>query len=277
MEQRYGHGFTAFVSALEFIEAHLCEEISQEDIAAASFVSLSSLQKVWRYCTGFSLKDYISKRRITMAGRYLLSEDVSVLEAAMKFGYNSHEVFTRAFTKVWGISPSKFKKEWKGDCRLYPPLNPEYVERNDIMRVKKYDISEFYDYLQSQAGTYVLCFDIENLMRINNELGMEAGDKCIIEAFRRINEAAGERATLRMGGDEFAMITESSDTDEVLALAQKVLSLNGGKVAYPGGETALSLRCGAIKIGENLKYSVLCSDFSTVTEKARCSGKIEFI
>ena len=277
MEQRYGHGFTAFVSALEFIEAHLCEEISQEDIAAASFVSLSSLQKVWRYCTGFSLKDYISKRRITMAGRYLLSEDVSVLEAAMKFGYNSHEVFTRAFTKVWGISPSKFKKEWKGDCRLYPPLNPEYVERNDIMRVKKYDISEFYDYLQSQAGTYVLCFDIENLMRINDELGMEAGDKCIIEAFRRINEAAGERATLRMGGDEFAMITESSDTDEVLALAQKVLSQNGGKVTYPGGETALSLRCGAIKIGENLKYSVLCSDFSTVTEKARCSGKIEFI
>ena len=277
MEQRYGHGFTAFVSALEFIEAHLCEEISQEDIAAASFVSLSSLQKVWRYCTGFSLKDYISKRRITMAGRYLLTEDVSVLEAAMKFGYNSHEVFTRAFTKVWGISPSKFKKEWKGDCRLYPPLNPEYVERNDIMRVKKYDISEFYDYLQSQAGTYVLCFDIENLMRINDELGMEAGDKCIIEAFRRINEAAGERATLRMGGDEFAMITESSDTDEVLALAQKVLSQNGGKVAYPGGETALSLRCGAIKISENLKYSVLCSDFSTVTEKARCSGKIEFI
>ena len=276
-EQRFEHGFTVFVSALAFIEAHICEDISQEDIAAASYVSLSSLQKVWRYCTHFSLRDYISKRRITMAGRYLLSEEVSVLDAAMKYGYNSHEVFTRAFTKVWGISPSKFKKQWKGQCGLYPPLNPEYVERNDLMRVKKYDISEFYDYLKSQAGTYVLCFDIEYLMRVNDELGREAGDKCILEAFRRINEAADGRVTLRMGGDEFAMITESSDPDEVTALAGKVLSQNGEKVPYTGGEVAVALRCGAIKIGEQLKYSVLCSDFSTVIERARISGKIEFI
>ena len=212
-----------------------------------------------------------------MAGRYLLSEDVSVLDAAMKFGYNSHEVFTRAFTKIWGISPSRFKKEWRGDCKLYPPLNPEYVERNDLMRVKKYDISEFYDYLKSQAGTYVLCFDIENLHPVNLKLGREAGDKCILEAFRRINEAADDKVSLRMGGDEFAMITESDDTAEVTALAQKVLSQNGGKVPYPGGEVAVSLRCGAIKISEHLKYSVLCSDFNTVIERARVSGMIEFI
>ena len=276
-EQTFEHGFTTFVTALSFIEAHLCEDISQEDIAAACYVSLSSLQKVWKYCTHFSLKDYISKRRLTMAGRYLLSEDVSVLDAAMKYGYNSHEVFTRAFTKVWGISPSRFKKQWKGCCGLYPPLNPEYVERNDLMRVKKYDISEFYDYLRSQAGTYVLCFDIEYLMRINDDIGREAGDKAILEAFRRINEAAGERVCLRMGGDEFAMITESADPAEVTAIAEKVLSQNGSKVSYGGGEVEVSLRCGAIKIGDELRYSVLCSDFRTVIERARTSGRIEFI
>ena len=276
--QKYEHGFTTFVSALDYIETHLCEDISQEDIAAACYVSLSSLQKVWKYCTHFSLKDYISKRRLTMAGRYLLSEDVSVLDAAMKFGYNSHEVFTRAFTKVWGVSPSKFKKQWKGDCGLYPPLNPEYVERNDYMRVQKYDISEFYDYLRSQAGTYVLCFDIIELMPINDDLGREAGDKAILESFRRINEAAADNMIcLRLGGDEFAMITESSDPAEVTAIAEKVLSQNGAKVPYSGGEVSVSLRCGAIKIGEHLKYSVLCSDFNTVIEKARCTGKIEFI
>ena len=145
------------------------------------------------------------------------------------------------------------------------------------MRVKKYDISEFYDYLKSQAGTYVLCFDIEYLMRVNDELGREAGDRCILEAFRRINEAADERVTLRMGGDEFAMITESSDPEEVTALARKVLGQNGKKVPYTGGEVAVALRCGAIKIGEQLKYSVFCSDFSTAIERARTSGKIEFV
>ena len=277
-KESFEHGFTTFVTALDYIESHLCEDISQEDIAAACFVSLSSLQKMWRYCTHFSLKDYISKRKLTLAGRLLQSEEVSVLDAAMRFGYNSHEVFTRAFKKVWGISPSKFKKQWKGDCGLYPPLNPEYIERNDLMRVKKYDISEFYDYLRTQTGTFVLCFDIQNLMVINNDLGSEAGDKAILEAFRRINEAAEDNMIcLRLGGDEFAMITESSDPDVVTVLAEKVLSQNGAEVPYSDGKVSVSVRCGAIRIGEHLKYSVLCNDFNAVMEKARTTGKIEFI
>lgn len=277
-EQKYEHSFGVFVTALEYIEARLCEDISQEEIAAACYVSLSSLQKLWKYCTHYSLKEYISKRRLTLAGRDLLEDSSSVLDIAMKYGYNSHEVFTRAFTKVWGVSPSKFKKQWRGSCELYPPLNPDYIERNDFMRVKKYDISEFYDYLKSQAGTYVLCFDVHHLMTINTELGREAGDKVILEAFRRINEAAEENMIcLRLGGDEFAMITESSDAEFVSTIAERVLSQNGGTVPYSGGDVSVSMRCGAVKIGEHLKYSVLCSDFNEVIARARQSGKLEFI
>ena len=280
-ELKYEHSFAIFVTALEYIEARICENVSQEEIAAACYVSLSSLQKLWKYCTHYSLKEYISKRKLTLAGRDLLLEDGSVLDIAMKYGYNSHEVFTRAFAKVWGVSPSKFKKQWKGSCDLYPRLNTEYVERDDHMdnmRVKKYDISEFYDYLKSQAGTYVLCFDIQQLMTINEKLGREAGDKVILEAFRRINSAAEDNMTcLRLGGDEFAMITESSDTKYVSEIAERVLSLNGEVVSYSGGEVAVSMRCGAVKIGEHLKYSVLCNDFNEVINKARLSGKFEFI
>lgn len=280
-EQKHGHSFAVFVTALEYIEANICENLSQEQIAAACYVSLSSLQKLWKYCTHYSLKEYISKRKLTLAGRDLLMEDGSVLDAAMKYGYNSHEVFTRAFTKVWGVSPSKFKKQWKGSCELYPRLNSEYAERNDHMenmRVKKYDISGFYDYLKSQTGTYVLCFDIQGLMSINENLGREAGDKVILEAFRRINEAADDNMTcLRMGGDEFAMITESSDTEYVSSIADRALSHNGETVPYSGGDAAVSMRCGAVKIGEHLKYSVLCRDFNEVINKARLSGKFEVI
>lgn len=280
-ELKYEHSFAIFVTALEYIEANICENLSQEEIAAACYVSLSSLQKLWKYCTHYSLKEYISKRKLTLAGRDLLMKDSSVLDAAMKYGYNSHEVFTRAFAKVWGVSPSKFKKQWRGSCELYPRLNSEYAERNDHMenmRVKKYDISEFYDYLKSQKGTYVLCFDIQQLMHINETLGREAGDKVILEAFRRINSAAEDNMTcLRLGGDEFAMITESSDTEYVSKIADKVLSQNGGAVSYSGGDVAVSVRCGAVKIGEHLKYSVLCRDFNEVINKARLSGKFEFI
>ena len=270
--------FILFITALDYIEEHLTTELSQEDIAANCYCSLSSLQKTWKVCTHMSGGEYITKRRLTMAGRDML-QGMSVLDAAMKYGYNSHEVFTRAFTKVWNISPMRFKKEWKGDCGLYPRLNPDYLEGESDMQtnVKKFDVRDFYDYMKTQAGTYVLCFDVHHLMWINDNLGREAGDKVILEAFKRINEVAGEdRLCLRMGGDEFVMITESSDRGEVLALAEKVLSKNGRKVAYPGGEAEVSLYAGAIILGEHMKYSILCEDFEEVLGKARETGEIAF-
>ncbi|MBR1554839.1 MAG: helix-turn-helix domain-containing protein [Oscillospiraceae bacterium] len=274
--------FMIFMDALDFIEHHLTDEFTQEDIANACYCSLSSLQKIWKACTHTSVKEYISKRRLTLAGRDMRSQHLSVLDTAMKYGYNSHEVFTRAFTKVWGVSPSKFRKEWKGDCTLYPKLNPAYLEGDVIMNnaknnIKKFDVSEFYDYLRSQAGTYVLCFDVVNLMPINENLGREAGDKVILESFRRINESAGENMLcLRMGGDEFVMITESADKEKVTAIAQDVLSHNGETTPYPDGEVAVSLRCGVIVIQNHLKYSVLCEDFNKVLDKARATGTIAF-
>lgn len=274
----YRNGFFIFVSALDFIEAHLMDDFSQEEIARACYCSLSSLQKTWRYVTHMSVKEYISKRRMTLASRELLETDMTVLDIAMKYRYNSHEVFTRAFKKVWGVSPSAFKREWKGSCELYPRLNPEYLEGAYTMNVKKFDIREFYDYLKSQAGTYVLCFDIQHLMVTNNELGSEAGDKVILEAFRRINEAAEDNMLcLRMGGDEFVIITESTDQNKVVEIAEKVLSQNGNEVPYSGGSVGVSLRSGVIVIGKSPKYSVLCDDFDNVLERARKSGKIEFI
>ncbi|MBQ6229829.1 MAG: diguanylate cyclase [Eubacterium sp.] len=272
------NSFIIFITALDFIEEHLTEEFSQEDIAARCYCSLSSLQKTWKVCTHMSVKEYVTKRRLTMAGRDM-QKGMSVLDAALKYGYNSHEVFTRAFSKVWGISPLRFKKEWKGDCGLYPRLNPEYLEGEDNMRynTKKFDVRDFYEYLRSQAGTYVLCFDVQNLMVVNEKYGREAGDKVILEAFRRINEAASENMLcLRMGGDEFVMITESPDKEEVKPIAEKVLAKNGESVPYSGGEVSVSLRAGAIMIGEHLKYSVLCEDFNEVLDKARNSGNIEF-
>ena len=92
------------------------------------YCSLSALQKLWRYATHTSLKEYISKRRLTNAGIDLLNTDMTVMDIAMKYQYNSHEVFTRAFTKQWGVAPSVFKKEWNKSCGLFPKLNRDYLK-----------------------------------------------------------------------------------------------------------------------------------------------------
>lgn len=275
---QYANKFAVFVSALEFIEDNICGEFSQEDIAAACCCSLSALQKIWKYCTHASVKEYITKRRITLAGRELLESGITVLDCAVKYGYNSHEVFTRAFAKVWGVTPTKFRREWKGDCVLYPKLNPAFLEGNEIMNVKKFDISDVFDYLKDRIGTYVLAFDIVELDRVNRNIGREAGDKMILESLRRITEAAEEdMLCFRIGGDEFVMVTGLENTDEVTKLGEKVISFNGEKVTYSGGEVGLSLRAAAFTIKKPFNYMGLCSDFENAMNKARKTDEIEFI
>lgn len=239
MRKEDQNNFCIFTTALDYIEHNLCSEFTQEDIAAVCYCSLSALQKLWRYATHTSLKEYISKRRLTNAGIDLLNTDMTVIDIAMKYQYNSHEVFTRAFTKQWGVAPSVFKKEWNKSCGLFPKLNRDYLKGAYYMGNKKFDVTELFDYLNERTGTYVLCFDIVGLMRINDEISREAGDKVILESLKRINAAAGEdMPVLRIGGDEFVMVTGLDDVEKVTKIAKAVMEKNGVETAYKGRHSA---------------------------------------
>ena len=49
-------------------------------------------------------------RRLTLAGEELLSTDAKVIDVALKYGYDSPESFSRAFTRFHGVSPSAVRK-----------------------------------------------------------------------------------------------------------------------------------------------------------------------
>ena len=95
MRKEDQNNFCIFTTALDYIEHNLCSEFTQEDIAAVCYCSLSALQKLWRYATHTNLKEYISKRRLTNAGIDLLNTDMTVMDIAMKYQYNSHKAVGR--------------------------------------------------------------------------------------------------------------------------------------------------------------------------------------
>lgn len=245
--------------ALGYIESNLCNEISQNDIAKNCYCSLSNLQKLFRYVFHESVGEYVAKRRLTSAARDLHNTDMTVLEVAVKYCYNSAEVFTRAFTKLWHITPSRFRKEWSFSG-IYPKFDFEFDEGANIMPIKKkYDISELYDYLKSNVNTYVLSFDMVQLMPINENYGHEAGDKAILESLRRIDENCGENMLMfRIGGDEFVLVSGYENRDDVAELASKILAHNGETISHNGIDIPVSLRVGAMKIkGKNVRYGEL--------------------
>ena len=101
--------------ALDFIEAGLFSPILQEDAAREAGMSLRSFNHYFWAVTAYSYKDYVVKRRLGEAALALLSSERSILELALEIGYGSHEAFSRAFKKEFGISPVRFRQ-----CRQGP-------------------------------------------------------------------------------------------------------------------------------------------------------------
>ncbi len=261
--------FYILTDAIHYIEDNLCEEFTLEDVAEACYSSLSGLKKLFAYAFQLGLREYISKRRMTHAAHDILNSELSITEIALKYQYNSPEVFTRAFSKVWGTNPSSFKKQWRF-TGIFPKILFEY-DGGQIMSRRNTDLSELYDLLKSHTNNYVLCFDIKNLKSINDNCGNEAGDKAILECLRRIDSLSDENCLLfRIGGDEFALVTDLHDTKEVEKLALKIIALNGQTITHNNIEIPLGMHVGGTKIvGSNIRYKDLYADLYRVIENAR--------
>lgn len=263
--------------ALEYIEQNLDGELSQEECARYSCCSLSGLQKLFRSVFRKSVGDYVTRRRLTAAARELQSREGSTLEIAVKYGWGSAEAFTRAFSRVWGVTPSEYRRSWRfsGLCpRLDFPR--KFMRKGELIMTHKYDISELYDYIKSRQGTYILSFDTAHLMEINDRYGHEAGDRVILECLHRIDrECSDEMMMFRIGGDEFVMMTGLSDRQEVEGLARRILSHNGEAVSHAGTDIPVSMRAGAVLLKPGkLSYSELFNEL--VSAPADIPGDVRF-
>ena len=76
---------------LELLEDHLTENIKTEEIARRLYCSKSTLEKLFRFATNMSIRDYVIRRRMSRAARDLAAdpEEAAILDVALKYGYNS--------------------------------------------------------------------------------------------------------------------------------------------------------------------------------------------
>jgi len=94
---------------VDYIEAHITEELDYDSIAAEGFSSSYHFQRTFGLLCGFTLGEYIRKRRLSLAGAELAQGECKVIDAALKYGYESPDSFAKAFYKFHGILPSEAK------------------------------------------------------------------------------------------------------------------------------------------------------------------------
>lgn len=101
---------TGISKAIDYIEEHITEPTDYARAAKEACSSPFNFQRVFALLCGYTLGDYVRMRRLTLAGEELLSTDAKVIDVALKYGYDSPESFSRAFTRFHGISPSAVRK-----------------------------------------------------------------------------------------------------------------------------------------------------------------------
>ncbi|MDE6209271.1 MAG: AraC family transcriptional regulator [Lachnospiraceae bacterium] len=111
----------AISKAIQYIENHITEDISANDIAKEVYISSLYFQKGFSMLCGFTISEYIRNRRLSLAGNELATSDKKVIDIALKYGYDSPDSFTKAFTRFHGVTPSMVQKNI-GMLKTFAPL-----------------------------------------------------------------------------------------------------------------------------------------------------------
>lgn len=101
---------TGIQQALDYVEEHLTDEIEYEVVANKAYSSSFHFQRMFGMLVGYTLGDYIRMRRLSLAADELYKSDDKIINIALKYGYDTPESFSRAFTRFHGITPTKARQ-----------------------------------------------------------------------------------------------------------------------------------------------------------------------
>lgn len=107
--------------AIRYMEEHIYENINYADVAKSLHMSSYNFHRTFSFIVGMTANEYIRSRRLTLAAQELQTTDISVIDAAYKYGYESPESFSKAFSRFHGSTPKQARK--KGTkLHLFNPL-----------------------------------------------------------------------------------------------------------------------------------------------------------
>lgn len=104
----------------DYINEHINSPITLSDLAKAAGYSQYHSARIFRELTGKSPFEYLRALRLSKAALCLRDNRAKVIDVAFDFVFDSHEGFTRAFTRQFGIPPRKYSEDPK-PIKLFMP------------------------------------------------------------------------------------------------------------------------------------------------------------
>lgn len=140
-----------FNKAIHYIEENITNEIDYKKISKMVGISEQSFNRIFSFMTDTTITEYIRKRRLSRAYEELKSSNIKIIDLAMKYNYESDISFTRAFKKLFGITPSEARNS-DNYIKLFPIA---VIKENNNVKELKYKIIEI------NKDKNVYCFGVE--------------------------------------------------------------------------------------------------------------------
>lgn len=96
---------------IKWIQNNLEQPLSINIVASKSGYSPWHLQRLFKEQTGDSLAKYIRKERLQNAASDLVSTSRSIADIACQYQFDSHQSFSRAFKKMFSVTPTSYRKK----------------------------------------------------------------------------------------------------------------------------------------------------------------------
>lgn len=146
--------------SIDIIEQNIQKKMTVERIAQSVHFSKCHYQRLFREVVGDSVMRYVTKRRLSLAAGELAETDSTVLEIALKYGFDSHEGFTRSFRAYMGVTPTEYRKyhmsitlpqiKKEGPAMLYSKTTDEIVrELNNLIVQSKETAADTRKYMET--------------------------------------------------------------------------------------------------------------------------------
>jgi len=126
--------------SIDYLEENICNDINVGEAAKTACLSKFHFQRMFHLVTGVTIAEYVRKRRLTLAAQELVTLGSRVIDVALKYGYSTPESFSKAFSRLHGVSPSivsKTEKEIKAYPRLSFQIQLKGAERMNYKIIEK--------------------------------------------------------------------------------------------------------------------------------------------
>ncbi len=95
---------------IDWIDAHAVENPGLAEMSGQIGYSPYYCSEQFHLITGITIKEYMARRRLSMAAIAIRDTDRPLIEIALDYGFSSQSALTRAFVNAFGCTPAAYRR-----------------------------------------------------------------------------------------------------------------------------------------------------------------------